>query len=100
MSQNDALKKNINTGKIIFILSLCVFAYWITGHVINIYRFAIVGAVFELLWLPMLASLIGLPVLAFIFWTKEKFSARSFNLYTIIIGITLILILVFAKSYL
>ena len=100
MPQHTAVIKNTNRNKIIFFFSLFMLLYWITGHVLNIYRFAVAGAIFELLWLPMLLSLIILPALAFIFWVKEKFVISSLNLHTIIIGITTILILVFAKSYL
>jgi hypothetical protein len=34
---------------IIFILSLIVLAYWVIGNSVNVYRFAITGAAFEML---------------------------------------------------
>jgi hypothetical protein len=40
---------------------------------------------FEILWLPVIAITVALPVVAFIFWTKEKFNVRSFYLYAILI---------------
>ena len=97
MPKNLTGIKNSKTGKLFFIGSICTFLYWITGNVFDVYRFAFVAAVFELLWLPMLAMLIVLPVLAFIFWVKEKFIIKSFYLFSFLIFITTIMLMIFLK---
>jgi len=78
--------KNSRLSKILFVLSIFVFAYWRIGHIINVYHFAVVGAIFEILWFFMIIGLFGLPIVALIFLIKEKFSFRSLYIYTIIIG--------------
>ena len=83
------------TGKIFLALSICVFLFWVMGSFFGIYRFALVVAIFELLWLPMLGMLFVLPVLSFIFWAKEKFVIRSLYLYSMLIFITTILLMIF-----
>ena len=74
---------------IVFILSILVSVFWCIGNLINIYQFAVVGAIFELLWLPMIAMFIVLPIISLVYLVKEKFTVKSFYLYSIlIIGVT------------
>jgi hypothetical protein len=86
MEKETTIFKNSRLSKILFGLSIIVFTYWRIGHVINVYRFAVVGAIYEILWLFMILGLFGLPVISLIFLIKEKFSFRSLYLYTILIG--------------
>jgi hypothetical protein len=86
--------KNSSLSKIFFVLSIIVFAYWSVGQIINVYRFAVVGAIYEILWLFMLLMLFVLPIMALIFLIKEKFSFRSLYLYTIIIAVINILLMI------
>jgi len=46
------------TPKIVFISSVLVSFFWCFVQLVNVYYFTIVGAIFEILWLPMIASLI------------------------------------------
>ena len=85
------------TSKIIFILSIIVSLFWFFGQFINVYRFPLVGAIFEIIWFPIVVMTIGLPIMSFIFWVKEKFSLRSFYPYSILIVVTTILVIVFRK---
>lgn len=86
MEQEAIIFKNSTLSKILFVASILVFAYWSIGKAINVYDLAVVGAIYEILWLFMILGLFGLPVIALIFLIKEKFSFRSLYLYTIIIS--------------
>ncbi len=97
MTQEIISFKNTRKSKILFLFSVLVFVFWLLGQIINIYRFAAVGAIFELFWFPMLAMLFVLPIMSLIFWVKEKFNLRSFYLFTILIVSTTILLMVFRK---
>jgi hypothetical protein len=87
--------KNSELSKIFFAFSIVSFGFWLMGQTINIYRFAIVGAIFEILWLLMLVVLFVLPVIAFVFLVKEKFNFRSLYLYSIIISAATLLLMIF-----
>jgi hypothetical protein len=54
------------TSLLLFILSLCTFLYWFIGTAIlkNVYQNAVVGAIYELLWLPRLLMLIATPIVS------------------------------------
>ncbi|RIW13615.1 hypothetical protein D0X99_15330 [Algoriphagus lacus] len=83
--------KNKKTERLVFFLSLGASAFWGIGKVMDVYQFAAVGAVYELLWLPFLTLLVGLPLVSFVFWAKEKFKLSSLYLYaTLICAATLI----------
>lgn len=89
--------KTSETSKVVFILSVLVSGFWWLGQVIDIYRFAFVGAIFELLWLPMVGMLFVLPIMSLIFLVREKFNVRSLYLFSMLIVVATILFMVFSK---
>lgn len=86
MKENSAPFKNSIAGKVVFILSLFVSGFWWLVQFVDVYRFAVVGAIFELLWLPSVAMLYGLPVISLILLIKEKLNIRSLYIYSILIA--------------
>ena len=73
------------TSTIVLMASIVVSIGWIVGQKINVYRYAWVGAVFEILWIPMLVGLVGIPVFSIYHLLTEKFSFRSRYLYSLFI---------------
>ena len=84
-------------GKIILLLNIAVFIFWFLSKAINVYYFAFVGAIFEILWLPIIALTFVLPILSAVYWRKEKFIFQSFNFYSIVVTIMTILLIIFHK---
>jgi hypothetical protein len=89
--------KHSSTSKIVFLLSIIVCGYWWLGKIINVYRLALVGAIFEILWLPTLALLFVLPIISLISLVKDKFTIKSLYIYSMLICITTILCMVYSK---
>lgn len=85
--------KNSRESKMVFFLSILTSVYWCVGKLLDTNTFAFAGAVFEFLWLPMLAALIILPILSFIHLIKAKFNTRSLYLYSILVIIPAFLIM-------
>ncbi len=79
---------------ILILLGIFAALFWLTGRQINVYQYAFIGSVFELLWLPMLLLLFGLPLISLYFWRKEKFSLRSLYFYSLIVAVTTVVLLV------
>ena len=82
---------------IVFTLTIIVTLYWHLPLLINVYRFPLIGAIYEILWVFMLVGLFALPVVSFIFWSKNKFDLLSLYFYSLIISAASILILVTSK---
>ena len=61
------------TGIVSILSSLIVSGFWILGNTINVYEYAIVGAIFEMLWIFMILLLFAIPVLALIAAINNKF---------------------------
>lgn len=72
---------------LVFLLTLLVSIYWFVAQIVNVYRFPLAGAIYELLWLFMLVSLFVLPVISFINWYKIKFSPGSPDFYSFLISV-------------
>ena len=85
MQNRSNISRVSQRSKIIFVLSILVSAFWYLGKNVNVYRYAFIGAVFEILWLPMLGMLCLLPLISLFLWVREKFSIKSLYLYAIIL---------------
>lgn len=82
------------TSKILFVLSIIVLLFWLLANMVNVYYFHVGGAIFEILWLPMIAMTFILPIWALLNWRKENFNLKSLNLYSIIITVILVFLIV------
>ena len=88
--------KNSKTPKVIFIISLIVFAFFLLGNVLvsDIYRYAIVGVIFELLWLPMLLLLLVLPVISVLVFINQKGKSKIYAALSVLFIISSIIIMI------
>ena len=85
------------TSKIILLLSIAIFTFWVLTKTINVYHFSFVGVIFEVLWLPILALTFVLPVMSIVYWWKEKFDLRSLNFYSVVLLIITIIAIIFYR---
>ena len=95
MVESSIVLQNFRTAKIILIFSITNALFWGIGKSINVYSAPVVGAIFEILWLPTLLGLFILPILAIIFWVKDRFDFKSLNIYSIVIAIITVIITIF-----
>lgn len=79
--------------QILFLLSLFSAIYWFVANSINVYQYAIVGALFELTSILMLIVLFVVPILSLYYWYKEKFNLKSLYFYTMVISVVTLLLL-------
>ena len=85
MTENLSIFHNSVNNKRVFVTSFFVALFWIIGNTANIYHFAVTGAIYELLSLPMLALIIFLPVISIVLFVKDKFNLRSLALYSVLL---------------
>jgi hypothetical protein len=95
MKENLTPFKNSRTSKIVFILSILASGFWWLAKGINVYRFAIVGAIYELLWIPVLGMLFLLPIISLFLLVKERVHLRSLFIYSMLINVATICFMIF-----
>ncbi len=88
-------KKKFKRSKIVFIASLLTLAIAFFTQMVNVYHFAFTGAIFEMLWLPLISLIFILPALSLFFWVADKFKLKSLYLYSFLISVITILGLIF-----
>ncbi len=88
--------ENINFLKIriVLVLSIITSLFWLMSWVINVYDYPALGAFFELMWLPMIALIFGLPLVALIFIFKKSKPVSQY-VWSLVILIGTILFLTF-----
>ena len=76
-------------------LSIGVFLFYFIGNVLltNVYKFAVVGAVFELFWLPALLLLLIIPVAGIVFLLKGYGKIWQLVLSLIFLGFAIIVLI-------
>ena len=90
---------SINTFRLLLFFNCLTLLFWLFSQTINVYKSKVVGAIFEILWLPAILSSFLLPVLSFYFWRKDKFKITSKFLYLLIWTLMSILILFILSRY-
>lgn len=98
MPDRSAKFKNSGINKLLFILSIITILYWLTAKSLNVYNNAFIGAVFELLWLPMIISVFIGPVFSIILFVKDKYNPGSLAIYATVLQLVALYILIFFKS--
>lgn len=81
------------TAKILLIIQLCTILYWVLAKTAYVYKFAVTGAIFELLWLPAIAITFSIPFIAAYFWIRTKCKLDSAYLSIILLSIAFIMII-------
>ena len=74
-------------------MSVFVLFYVVIFKAVNPYKYAVVGAVYEILWLFIVAAIFIIPVIALWVIFKNKFSIKSFYLYSLLISAATIVLL-------
>ena len=83
--------KNKNQALLILTLALIVtILFWLVGNTIDVYKYAAVGAIFEMAWFPVILATFTLPVISLVFFFKDGKSIKSWFLYLAIISVMLI----------
>ena len=71
MKINQSKNDEANWFAILLLVNFLTVTFWIVSQNVDVYRFAIVGAIFELFWLPIIASLLLMPFVSIFFWYKD-----------------------------
>lgn len=59
----------------------------VTAYSGNVYKYAVTGAIYELVALPSVAIGLAVPIFSLIYWYKQKWSIRSPFLYIAVFSI-------------
>ena len=92
MKQQLNIEKN-KRSKILLVLSMITLFLAILFKNINIYKYAVVGAASEMLWLFIIASIFIIPGIALWFLLKKNYSFKRTYLYILLISATSIVFL-------
>ena len=79
--------------KTVFGLSTVLLLLWVLGRTIDLHEHKIVGAIFEMLWVPMILMLFILPVINLTMLIKHSVDLKAYWIYGLLVnGLTLLLL--------
>ena len=90
--------KNSALNKALFSVSIMTILYWWTAKSLNVYKYAFLGAIFELLWLVMIAAVFIGPVFSILLFLRDRYNPRSLVLYSFLCQIVALCILLFFNN--
>lgn len=96
MKINQSKNDETNWFSILLLVNFFAVTFWIVSQNVDVYRYAIVGAIFELFWLPIIASLLLMPFVSIFFWYKDKFKKKSKFVYLLFVSLLSIILALFA----
>lgn len=83
--------KNKNQTLLLVTSTLIVtILFWLVGNTIDVYKYAAVGAIYEMAWFPAILATFALPVVSLVFFFKDGKSIKSWFLYLTIVSALLI----------
>ena len=97
MDKNISVFKS-KRGIIMLVATIFVAVFWLLASAINVYDNKIIGAVFEILWMPMMAMLVIVPLLCVIFWRNEQWYFRTLYPICLVLHLIMVLFLVFGNT--
>ena len=84
--QTDRTRYNNSiAGKLLLAISVLASVLWFVGRSVNVYQYAVTGAIFEMIWLPVLASFVAIPIAAFLHFRKQGLHLNSLYLYSLLV---------------
>jgi hypothetical protein len=98
MRERLASFNNSSINKALFITSIITILYWLTAKSLNVYNYAFLGAIFELLWFFMIAAVFSGPVFSILLFVKDKYNSRSLALYAFVLQVIALYILFFFNN--
>ena len=84
---------------LITISSFLVLLFWFFATTYNVYEYKVIGAFFEVLWLPMLGLLIVLPIISIVYLKKGKWNLKSLYSICFILNLLAILFIIFRSDF-
>ena len=66
------MDKVIMNKKLLLALSISMLLYWLLCKTTDVYKYTILGVLYEILWFPMVAMLLVLPILNGYFIIKNQ----------------------------
>lgn len=84
-----------NISKILTPISVILLLYWFMTKTINIYDYAVLGAIYELTSLLAVAATFLLPIFSIVVWGKSKFPKEFKYILPIFISIGTIFVMIF-----
>lgn len=78
---------------LILILSFTVAAFWLSSNLFKVYKIKVIGAIFEILWLPFLILFFLLPLISLFYLIQRKFKQGTLYWISIILLIATFLFL-------
>jgi cytochrome bd-type quinol oxidase subunit 2 len=98
MTDNQAPVKS-TTGRILLLLSAFTLVFAAITTFFDVYKYAITGAVYEMLWLPFLLTLPLVIILGSIKLFREKFSLQSNAFLAILfVCISILIMVLFSRK--
>jgi hypothetical protein len=85
---------------LITISSFLVLLFWFFGITYNVYEYKVIGAFFEVLWLPMLGLLFVLPIISIVYLKKGKWNLKSLYSICFILNLLSVLFIIFRDEFL
>lgn len=78
---------NFYTGKVAMLFAILPSGYWIFVHSFPVYKYKLVGIIYEILWAPMIPLLFLVPIVSLIAAIMSKFKNSFFYWLSIILTV-------------
>lgn len=88
------MENAITNKKLFVVFNILILSYWLLCKTIDVYKYTILGVLYEILWFPMIAMLFLLPIInTYVIFKNKKSFIHYFNLALNLITILIVFLM-------
>lgn len=88
------MENAITNKKLFVVFNILILSYWLLCKTIDVYKYTILGVLYEILWFPMIAMLFLLPIInTYLIFKNKKSLIHYFNLALNLITILIVFLM-------
>jgi hypothetical protein len=82
----------------LLLLTIITLLFWVYSHFFNVYAFKLIGAIYEMLWFPIVLNTFFMPLVTLLFWYRCHFTIISKWLYLFLFSVLILVAKIFLIS--
>ncbi len=80
-------------------INFTAFILWFIAQNIHIYKHAVIGAIYEMIWLPIWGCFFLTPIISFYCWHQEGYKKRSRFMFVVLLSLLTLFLVIMANYF-
>jgi amino acid permease len=97
-ARKKAKARKRRIAKVLLLTNFIVFILWLISQNIDVYEYAAIGAICEMLWLPVWGCFFLVPLISMYNWHQDGYKKKSRFLFVLLVSVFM-LVMAITSNY-